>query len=825
MRTFDRPALREDRETVAVRHAPRYAGGSRVGVLQKGALMNPNCPRRAARRVVVSSLAASCGLACSALAHDPTILGPGGAPVITGAEQAGDDHAGCMKAQMARTRFLAGEIVNDRGDMDVGIAELLDDTDCLHNNLDIAVVPTTRNISGSNTMTLKSKVAALTQFTFVLRSNYAISSVVVDGVTTIPGASVTSLGTYGRRITLPRTYTLDEQFTVKVNYSGTAQSVGLGSISFGNINGQQFVGSLSEPYYAASWWPCKDSDWGLPGNNADKATLDIAITAPDNLVSVSNGVLQGVDVLTGSRKRYRWHSDYPMPTYLVCFGSHPYNQYDYVYTYPGGTMPFTIYISPGSDTANNRGIWARSLDMMAAYRGVLGEYPFVNEKYGIYHFTFGGGMEHQTITGMGGGFSESITAHELGHQWLGDNITCRTWSDIWLNEGGATFCEALWEERKPGSSGAPAYRAAMNARRPSAVSDSVYVYDTTDVNRIFSGTYSYDKGAWVYHMLRGVAGEGNFLNIMSAYRAQYQGSAATTDDFSDICTGVLGTDMQYFFDQWVYAPGAAAYAYGFQTANINGQDYLRLSLRQTQSTGYGVNGVYKMPIDLRVDRTGGSTSYKIFNDARTEHFVIPITAPATGVALDEFTWILTTSKTAETYVAGPAKIVQADPAPGETTPSGSPPGDITVTFSENVAPLASNFTVVGPGGSVPFSLSYAAPNFTATLDTGELPPGLYTVTVSQDVRTTPANIQLDGEITGTTLPSGDGLAGGNAVYTFTVLGCRADFNHDGQSDFFDYLDFVQAFDSGDPSGDFNGDTQVDFFDYLDFVQAFDTGCA
>jgi aminopeptidase N len=705
--------------------------------------------------------------------------------------------------------------------MGAGVAEAMLETDCIHNDLTIEVFPDTQAIAGSNTMTLASKVEALTEFTFVLRSNYAISSVVVDGVTTIPGENVVSIGTFGRRITLPRAYAMDEQFTVRVNYSGVTESAGLGGIFFVQMRGLPFVGTLSEPYFAATWWPCKDSDYGLPGDNSDKATLDIAITAPDTLTSVCNGLLQGIDTLPGNRKRTRWHSDYPIATYLVSFASYPYRVYDSVYNYPGGSMPFTIYISPTSDTPLKRDAWARSLDMMAAFRPLLGEYPFIDEKYAIYEFP--GNMEHQTCTGMYN-FLDHITAHELGHHWFGDNVTCRTWGDIWLSEGGASYCEALWEERRPGGSLA-AYREHMTFDLAAPVGNStVYCYDTTNTNLIFTNAV-YKKGAWVFHMLRGVAGDEGFANILTAYRNQYQASGATTNDFAAVCTGVLGTDMQYFFDQWVYAPGAVSYAYGKQQVIINGQRYLCLSLRQTQPTNYGVNGVFKMPIDILLERSlGTSTSYRVLNNARIQHFVLPFSEAYDRVTLDKFSWILTGQKTEVPYENGPSKIVQATPAPGDTTPVDSTVTRVTIAFSEDVLAQSSHFTLEGPHGPVAFGFGYTA--FTATLNTGPLPPGEYRVTVSEDIRTAAANFQLDGEILDALapLPSGDGQPGGDAHYSFTVLGCPADFNHDTQADFFDYLDFVAAFDAEAPEADFNHDATIDFFDYLDFVQAFDDGC-
>jgi aminopeptidase N len=117
-------------------------------------------------------------------------------------------------------------------------------------------------------------------------------------------------------------------------------------------------------------------------------------------------------------------------------------------------------------------------------------------------FGWGGGMEHQTITSIGGYFNwEDGIVHELSHQWWGDNVTCATWADIWVNEGFATYSEALWYENKPGGSEA-ALHSAMASRRPWDVSGTVYCYDDTNVNRIFDYNLSYLKGGWVLHMLR-----------------------------------------------------------------------------------------------------------------------------------------------------------------------------------------------------------------------------------------------------------------------------------------------------------------------------------
>jgi aminopeptidase N len=757
------------------------------------------------------------------------------AQVVPEDEQPGWAACACGKIELLQRRLELGLPV-DEGGPGYDSREVMTDTDVLSNDVDIEVLPATEEIRGSNTITVRSLINGLTQFTFRLRGNFTVQRglsgnaadnnfVTLNGTTPAPCTTPPpDNSSYGRTVTLDRPYNAGEVFTVKIDYTGVAVSRGFGSIEFGVQNGFPVVASLSEPYYAATWVPVKDGDVTLPGDNSDRATWTIAVTAPDSLRTTANGLLISEETLPGGRKKYRWRTNYTMPTYLGAFCTTAYNVWAQTYTYPlpgGGTaaMPVEFHIYPASDTPSNRAAWERCLDMLATYRPIYGEYPFVAEKYGIYQFPFGGGMEHQTNSGQGT-FSESVTAHELAHQWWGDWVTCKTWNHIWLNEGFATYSEALWEERKPGSSGLPALFAAMAARRPTQVGDSVYVYSTGNLNRIFSTNFTYRKGGWVLHMLRHVLGDAAFFQALADYRATFGNGAATTEDFAAAVGTASGRDLTNFFQQWVYGIGAPAYAFGWQNATINGQQYLRLSVRQTQNTAWPGTGspsdAFDMPVDVRVTNTQGTGTHVVRNNARLQHYLIPLPAPATDVLLDPEDWVLATAKVAETYTPGPAKIVAASPSPGEVLASA--PANLVVSFSEGVNAQASHFALVGPGGSVGLSLSYDTGSFTATLTPpGALAPGAYTLTVSQSMVTLSSGMNLDGEIVGP-LPSGDGLPGGSAQIPFTIgAACDADVNCDGSADGFDVEVMEQAvggdtanFCQADP--DFNRDGSVDGFD-------------
>ncbi len=741
---------------------------------------------------------------------------------------------GCGKAHALWLRAKAGleigEGVNNAPSY--GDREAFTDTDLLSNDLDIEIVPgavsPAPNIIGSNTMRVRSTVNGLTQFTFMLRSNYTISSILING-TTSATATVPAANSYARTITLNRAYNAGEEFTVRIAYSGVAASRGFGSIEFQTTSaGNPVIATLSEAYFAATWFPAKDGDFAQPGNNDDKSTWKIAITAPSNLRSVSNGVLLGTDSIAGGKIRYRWQTNYPMATYLAAFCSTVYNTWTRTYNYPlpgGGTgsMPVEFNIYPSSDTAGNRAAWERTLDMLPVFRNVYGEYPFVNEKYGIYQFPFGGGMEHQTNSGQGT-FDEGVTAHELAHQWWGDDVTCKTWNDIWLNEGFATYSEALWYERKAGSAGLPALFSAMAARRPSAITDSVYVYNANigNMNRIFSSTYSYRKGAWVLHMLRKLVGDQTFFDGLAEYRAAFTGRGATTQDFRSVMSAQSGIDLTDYFQQWVFGPGAPAYTYSWVGVNLHGRPYLRLRIDQTQDATWGVGGAFKMPVDVKMTTASGSTTTTVQNTLRSQYFLVPAPATVTGVTLDEFDWILNTGKTSTGYVPGPPKIVETIPAPTETISSPNTVTQVEVAFSDAIIATAAAFTVTGPTGSVPFTYNASGSPTRAILTfAGALPAGAYTVNVATSVT---ANSQaLDGEITGTTLPSGNGAAGGAASWQFTVSNpCTADYNSDGAVDGDDVIEFFTEWDAG--SADFNADGSTDGDDVIAFFGAWDNGC-
>lgn len=505
------------------------------------------------------------------------------------------------------------------------------ESDIIHCFLDIELEPIAETIAGSNKFTVESLTDNLTSFTIDLRSNMAVDSVTMNSqpVTyTRPDHAVD--------VTLDKPYDKGDTFELTIAYHGSPQEVS-SSFSWKTHDGTKIAATLSEPWNAHTWWPCRES-------LNDKFTIDIWVTVPDWMVVASNGLLQGTDTLTSSRKRYRWKESYPIITYLVSIVATNFTQWTEYYTHDAGQMPVVFYSYPESESNMRSGV-ADIIDQLETFSrpDIYGQYPFINEKYGIAQFEWGGGMEHQTMTSQGL-FFQTLNAHELAHQWFGDMITCATWHDIWLNEGFATYSEALYKEKRPGGSFAD-YKSRMRNRRPGKDSGSVYVYTPDTVSKIFNGSTVYNKGSWVLHMLRHVTGDKTFFDILAAYRAAFEHSSATTEDFKNIAQTVHGQDLTWFFDQWVYGKGEPSYRFGWKSIPTGDTHKFLLHIEQYQ-TAYPN---FKMPIDIKIASATGSKTITVWLEDDIQWYTLPTNTQVIDVQFDKDDWILIAEKQNVTY--------------------------------------------------------------------------------------------------------------------------------------------------------------------------------
>ena len=420
--------------------------------------------------------------------------------------------------------------------------------------------------------------------------------------------------------TIPEGY----DFSLEIFYHGHPPSTGFGSFNFDEHMNIDHIWTLSEPYGSRTWWPCKDD----PSDKADSA--DIVIIVPSEQIAVSNGVLvEEVDMGDG-RKKYHWSERYPICTYLVSITTYPYTVwYDQYIGLNGDTLPLEYYVYPDHyDIVYDN--YLLTNDMMEVFAEKFGEYPFMGEKYGHAEFGRGGGMEHQTITSMGG-YSQWLIAHELGHQWWGDLITCASFHHIWLNEGFARFSEALWEEAY---NGVDAYKNYW-LNHAYYGEGTVYVEEPNTASQIFNGNLTYNKAGWVVHMLRGVMGDSLFFETLQSYGSNdsLAYAAATTEDFQLVCEDISGLELDDFFQQWIYNDYYPRYALYWE---LQDTDELIIKIEQTQNWQY-----FHMPIDLQVLFPNDTLFFRVDNDGPSQEYNLGIVdGNPYAIWLDPENWIL-----------------------------------------------------------------------------------------------------------------------------------------------------------------------------------------
>lgn len=321
--------------------------------------------------------------------------------------------------------------------------------------------------------------------------------------------------------------------------------------------------TFSQPEGARRFFPCND----VPH---DKAGFSAEVRVPKGYAVVSNGREYSVSAEGDSATTHVWVDGEIMPTYLFTVNAGEFINYKQTYTRKdGSTVPVSNYhfavdqdgaVYNATNALKNVQLWFESLEEK------LGRYPF--KTYG--HVTVSpipfGGMEHQTMSTINRfwlrGTAELGYIHELGHQWIGDLVTCATWADIWLNEGGASFTEALYAEYVKGQS---SYASVLRNKRDRYMRRGQAeppVYDIP-IARIFNEATTYNKSSWVYHMMRRMLGDSVFFPVLRSYIEKYQYASAQTFQFKQhFVENVPNPPVSWdvFFDQWLVKQGHPEFA-------------------------------------------------------------------------------------------------------------------------------------------------------------------------------------------------------------------------------------------------------------------------
>jgi len=456
-------------------------------------------------------------------------------------------------------------------------------------------------------------------------------------------------------ITLNRTYIQSENFSVIIYYQGLPTATGFGSFVFGSNNTKPVIWSLSEPFGAKDWFPNKN----VPSDKADSS--DVWITCGDSLTAVSNGILEEVVSNANETKTFKWKSRYPIANYLISIAITNYAEYVNYFRYsPTDSMPVTHYVYP-QNLNSLKVLLDKTIIMLEIFSEKFGLYPFINEKYGHAEFGQLGGMEHQTISSMGV-FNDYIIAHELAHQWFGDKITCKNWHHIWLNEGFATYSEAIYAEEVFGKVVFDGLISTKMLDAKKAVG-SIYVQDVNSVYEIFNPYRSYAKGSIVLHMLRGIVEDSTFFQILKSYAEdpQLAYGVAVTSDFQTVAENVSGMNLDYFFQEWIYGENYPYYNIDWGYEHLYDNIY-NLSLILTQNVNSNP-AFFTMPADVKVSTEEGDTTITIFNNAQEQSYNFEITGKPLYITFDPENKILKDKKGDEIFTFIDYRLLQNYPNP------------------------------------------------------------------------------------------------------------------------------------------------------------------
>jgi hypothetical protein len=484
--------------------------------------------------------------------------------------------------------------------------------------IDVKLDDVQKKISGNCKITATSSKNDLRKVQFNFGNDMNISAVKQDGTNCTYKHTGDVL-----EITLLAPKQKDEKFAVTAFYSGKPED----GLYFTN-KGVYVCSAMEE---AQHWFPCYD----LPNDKADR--VELKVTCRDDWYVAANGVLKGEKSNPGNTKTFTWVTEKRIATYLVSIsGAYEYSRFGSSW----GGIPIRYYVFPEHRAAATT-CFEYVPRMMNFFSNKFWRYPFDDEKYGVAEAEMGyfGGMENQTCITLHSSYvrpdhtSDHILAHELSHMWWGDCISPGTWKDLWLNEGFATYCDALWEEQDKGKQ---AFRDRMQLFANSYFAeDSRHRFSVYDPAEPWSATV-YQKGSWVLHMLRHMMGDEKFFRAWNEFGRDHEYSHAFTYELQRTMEAEYGENLQEFFDDWVYRAGYPIYEYDWTTAGNS----VTVNICQVQEQSR-LTPLFDMPIDLTITTQGDGTQLEtVFVKDRHHSFKFTYGSPVTNVEFDKYGWVL-----------------------------------------------------------------------------------------------------------------------------------------------------------------------------------------
>lgn len=419
--------------------------------------------------------------------------------------------------------------------------------------------------------------------------------------------------------------------SIFIRYEGVSGTIaGQKGLYTASHNGKPYLWTLSEPYGSPTWWPSKL-------NLDDKIdSLIITMSHPAVFRSAANGMLIK-EIRTDSTATTIWKHRYPIVPYLIGIAVGDYAVYEENIETSAGNIHVLNFAYP-EDSATVREATGALAPIYRLYDSLFGPYPFIHERYGHLQCPMGGGMEHQTLT-FAGPFSHHVLSHELAHSWFGNKVTTGSWKDIWLNEGFATYATGLTYQYLFNGIYWEPWKKETILAVCSQPGGSVYVDDTTSVNRIFDPRLSYHKAALLLHMIRWIIGDSDFFDALRTYLG-YPGLSygfARTEDLVSIFEETSGKNLSGFMNQWFYGEGYPIYTlkWGMNTA-----DTLRITLYQ--QTSHPSVSFFDIPFEIMARNAQKDTLITINPSYNDQAFNIPIRFTPDSLLFDPLLRIIST---------------------------------------------------------------------------------------------------------------------------------------------------------------------------------------
>ncbi len=397
-------------------------------------------------------------------------------------------------------------------------------------------------------------------------------------------------------------------------------------ISKSIFNRRTFFGD-NWPNRARQWLPCND----IP---SDKASVEFIVTAPQHYGVVSNGLKKEETLLPDSMKRTHWEETQLLPTKVMVIGAADFSVADAGMV---NNIPVTSWIY---EELKDKGFadYAAAPRILQYFIGYIGPYGY-KKLANVQSKTIFGGMENasaifyfeQSVTGQSN--VEDLMAHEIAHQWFGNMVTERAFNDLWLSEGFATYLTDVYLESRYGTD---SMNRRLQGERNGVVafakaSDKPVVDTTSDYMSLLNQN-SYQKGAWILHMLRRTTGDVAFQRTLRSYYAKYQGGNASSEDFMAVAEAESGKKLGAFFKQWLHQPGVPrlkhSWAYNASKKGVV------LEVEQVQPV------LFSFPLDIAIEAGEKKIARTFTISRRKTKVVIPVGAVVKGVTLDPNTNLL-----------------------------------------------------------------------------------------------------------------------------------------------------------------------------------------